>query len=100
MINLRKAKILGMYAIDISTARPKWRQTPVTAYICLYQELNLKIVEYTYYKLKRCSNKECFKQCRYVMFKGTMTKWPVHISHLLIFSGRIFAYTWSSRFVM
>jgi len=25
------------------------------------------------YKLKRCSNKEC----RYVMFKGTMTKWPV-----------------------
>jgi len=27
--------------------------------------------------LKRCSNKECCKQCRYVMFKGTMTKWPV-----------------------
>jgi len=26
------------------------------------------------YKLKRCSNKECCKQCRYVMFKGTMTK--------------------------
>ena len=25
------------------------------------------------YKLKRCSNKECW----YVMFKGTMTKWPV-----------------------
>ena len=25
----------------------------------------------------RCSNKECCKQCRYVMFKGTMTKWPV-----------------------
>jgi len=41
-INLRKAKILGMYAIDLSTARSKWRQTPVTAYICLYQELNLK----------------------------------------------------------
>ena len=31
-----------MYAIDLSTARPKWRQTPVTAYMCLYQELNLK----------------------------------------------------------
>ena len=46
-INLRKAKILGMYAIDLSTARPKWRQTPVTAYICPYQELNLKIVEDT-----------------------------------------------------
>jgi len=46
-INFRKAKILGMYAIDLSTARPKWRQTPVTAYICLYQELNLKLVEYT-----------------------------------------------------
>jgi len=29
------------------------------------------------YKLKRCSNKECCKQCRYVMFKGTMTKWLV-----------------------
>jgi len=29
------------------------------------------------YKLKRCSNKECCNQCRYVMFKGTMTKWPV-----------------------
>ena len=28
-------------------------------------------------KLKRCSNKECCKQCRYVMFKGTMTQWPV-----------------------
>ena len=39
-INLRKAKILGMYAIYLSTARPKWRQTPVTAYIGLYQELN------------------------------------------------------------
>ena len=31
----------------------------------------------TEYKLKRCSNKECCKQCRYVKFKGTMTKWPV-----------------------
>jgi len=28
------------------------------------------------YKLKRCLNKECCKQCRHVMFKGTMTKWP------------------------
>ena len=44
-INLRKAKILGMYAIDLSTARLKWRQTLVTAYIC--QELYLKIVKYT-----------------------------------------------------
>jgi len=43
-----KRTMLSMYAIDLSTARPKWRQTPVTAYICLYQELNLfKIVEYT-----------------------------------------------------
>jgi len=47
MINLRTAKILGMYAIDLSTARPKWRKTPVTAYIFLYQDLKLKIVEYT-----------------------------------------------------
>ena len=45
--NLRKAKILDMYAIDLSTARLKWRQTPVTAYICLYQEYNLKKVKYT-----------------------------------------------------
>ena len=30
------------------------------------------------YKLKRCSNIEYCKQCRYVKFKGTMTKWPVH----------------------
>ena len=43
-INLKKAKILGLYAIDLSTARPKWRKTPVTAYICLYQELNLKML--------------------------------------------------------
>ena len=27
------------------------------------------------YTIKRCSNKECCKQCRYVMFKGI--KWPV-----------------------
>ena len=46
-INLRKAKILGMYAFDLSTARTKWGQTPVTAYICLYQELYFKKVEYT-----------------------------------------------------
>ena len=36
-----------------------------------------KIHYLSQYKLKRCSNKECCKQCRYVMFKGTMTKWPV-----------------------
>jgi len=29
------------------------------------------------YKFKRCSKKECCKQCRYVKFKGSMTKWPV-----------------------
>ena len=27
--------------------------------------------------MKRCSKKECCKQCRNVKFKGTMTKWPV-----------------------
>jgi len=46
-INLRKAKLLGMYTIYLSTVRQKWRQTPVAACIGLYQELNLKIVEYT-----------------------------------------------------
>ena len=30
------------------------------------------------YKLKRCSKKECCKQCRHVKFKGTITKWPEH----------------------
>jgi len=30
------------------------------------------------YKFKKCSMKECCKQCRYVKFKGTITKWPVH----------------------
>jgi len=29
------------------------------------------------YNLKRCSKKECYKQCRYVKFKGYVTKWPV-----------------------
>ena len=29
------------------------------------------------YKLKKCSKKEFCKQCRYVKFKDTMTKWPV-----------------------
>jgi len=32
---------------------------------------------YTQYKLKRCSKKECCKQCRYAKLKGTITKWPV-----------------------
>ena len=34
-------------------------------------------IDIGYNKLKRCSNNECCKQCRYVKFKGTMTKWPV-----------------------
>jgi len=25
----------------------------------------------------RCSKKECCQHCRYVKFKGTLTKWPV-----------------------
>ena len=33
-------------------------------------------IEYLEYKLKRCSKKECCKQCRYVKFKRTMPKWP------------------------
>ena len=27
--------------------------------------------------MKRCSKKECCKQCRYFKVKGTTTKWPV-----------------------
>ena len=27
--------------------------------------------------MKRCSKKEYCKQCKYVKFKGTITKWPV-----------------------
>jgi len=37
-----------------------------------------KLILQIQYTLKRCSNKECCKQCRYVNFKGTITKWPVH----------------------
>jgi len=45
-----------------------WNKNPA-AWICLmYREQ---------YKLKRCPNKECCKQCIYGMFKGTMPKWPV-----------------------
>ena len=30
-----------------------------------------------------CSKKECCKQCRYVKFDGTMTKWPVQkLTHI------------------
>jgi len=39
----------------------------------VFKNLLLKIFS-CLYKLKRCSNKECCKQCRYVKFKGTMTK--------------------------
>jgi len=31
----------------------------------------------------RCSNKECCKQCRYVKFKGTMTKYTYTYLHLI-----------------
>ena len=34
---------------------------------------NIQVLEY---KLERCSMNECCKQCRYVKFAGTMTKWP------------------------
>ena len=34
-----------------------------------------------FYKSKRCSRKEYCKQCRYVMFKGTMIKWPIKNQH-------------------
>jgi len=42
----------------------------------IYSQICNNIVVSKQYKLKRCSNKEWCKQCRYVMFKGTMTKWP------------------------
>ena len=35
----------------------------------------------TWYKLKRCSKKECWKQYRYVKFKDIMTKWPIQPTH-------------------
>ena len=40
----------------------------------LMSPLSNQIIHRSSYKLKRCSNKECCKQCRYVKFKGTMTK--------------------------
>ena len=45
-----------------------WKQ--IVESICITQA-------FTQYKLKRCLNKDCCKQCRYVKFKGTKTKWPV-----------------------
>jgi len=48
--------------------------------LCLLRNLKTRC-DFTYThiinKLKRCTNKECCKQCRHVIFKGTMTKWPV-----------------------
>ena len=43
---------------------------------CVFN-ISLFTLNHLQYKLMRCSNKECCKQCRYVMFIGTMTKWPV-----------------------
>jgi len=43
----------------------------------------LKEILTEYYKLKRCSKKECCKQCRHVKFKGTMTERPVQkLTHI------------------
>ena len=39
-------------------------------------EVSVSVVN-ALHKLKRCLNKECCKQCRYVKSTGTMTKWPV-----------------------
>jgi len=49
---------------------------------CIYSKRTFKYVDeipkkWLTYKLKRCSNKECCKQCRYVKFKGTRIRWPV-----------------------
>jgi len=48
-------------------------------YICVLTQLckSTIILYIGKYKLKRCLIKELCKQRRYVMFKGTMTKWPV-----------------------
>ena len=41
--------------------------------LLLRYTLPINPIEYQY-KLKRCSNKECCKQCRYVTLKGTLTR--------------------------
>ena len=41
------------------------------------QKRLLRVMQRWQYKLKRYLTKECYKQCRYVKFKGTMTKWSV-----------------------
>ena len=46
-------------------------------FFCRIPELYRQIQGFCWYKLKKYSNKECCKQCRYVMFKDTMTKWRV-----------------------
>ena len=43
----------------------------------MFKEIMLQTMYICQYKFKRCSKKDCYKQCRYVKFKGTMTKWLV-----------------------
>jgi len=40
--------------------------------------LSSKTSNHVEYKLKRCSKKECCKQCRHLKFKDTMKNWPAH----------------------
>jgi len=47
------------------------------ASLFLQQILGNRISRLDKYKLKSSPKKECCYQCRHVMFKGTMTKWPI-----------------------
>jgi len=49
----------------------------VLTYISKQKLHQLHAVNAKQHYRKRCSNKECCKQCRNIKFKGTMTKWPV-----------------------
>ena len=42
----------------------------------IFNEL-ISMIDTSNRKMKRCSKKECCKQCKHVKFKGTMTKRPV-----------------------
>jgi len=50
-------------------------------YVKLYLRVSIHTI--CIYKWRRCSKKECCKQCGHVKFMGTMTKWPVqkHTEH-------------------
>ena len=62
----------------METDRRRFRKRICKISYLTYQVICVLVLRsFKQYKLKGCLNKKCCKQCRYVKFKGTMTKWPV-----------------------